>query len=129
MIKYFSKGVNFLPTLGSRLRHAREVKGYSQTEVFRRTNINNKSLSRYENDKTEPDVDSLRVLADLYEVSLDWLHGRNEKESDFTLPESVYERVIREAEEKYGVNLREDPVVNATLRELILNLAKMKTEN
>lgn len=62
--------------VGGRLRQAREWKGFSQTEVFRRIKINNKTLSRYEQGGSEPDIDSMRMLAELYEVSIDWLYGR-----------------------------------------------------
>lgn len=64
-----------MSTLGYRLRKARENKGLSQTEVYRRTNINNKTLSRYENDGSEPDLDTLEILANLYEVSINYLTG------------------------------------------------------
>jgi transcriptional regulator with XRE-family HTH domain len=101
----------------------------SQTEVFRRTGINNKSLSRYENDRTEPDAESLKALAELYGVSFDWLYGKDEKESVYTLPESVYENVIKEAEKRYGVNLRDDPVVLDAVRNMIEIIAKTKKES
>lgn len=65
-----------MSTFGSRLRSARERKNLSQVGVYKKTGINNKTLSRYENDGTEPDADSLRRLADLYEVSVDRLLGR-----------------------------------------------------
>jgi transcriptional regulator with XRE-family HTH domain len=62
-----------LSTLGERLRIARERKGYSQTEVYRRTNINNKTLSRYELDGSEPDLETLKLLSELYEADYEWL--------------------------------------------------------
>lgn len=114
-------------TLGSRLRKARERKMISQTEVFRRTGINNKSLSRYENDRTEPDTDSLKALAQLYEVSFDWLYGK-EKESAHTLPASEYDRVVREVEAKYSVSLRDDPVVLEAVRNMIEIIARTKKD-
>lgn len=55
-------------SVGSRLRRARERIGLSQLEVSKRTNINNKTLSRYENDNSEPDFTTLKLLANLYEV-------------------------------------------------------------
>lgn len=58
-----------------RLRIARERKNLKQTQVRDRTGINNKTLSGYENGVSEPDLDTLKVLADLYEVSVDWLSG------------------------------------------------------
>jgi transcriptional regulator with XRE-family HTH domain len=77
MIESFSEGGNIMNTLGTRLRSARERKRLSQVDVFKRTGINNKTLSRYENNGTEPDADSLRKLAEIYEISVDWLLGRN----------------------------------------------------
>lgn len=62
-----------MESLGNRLRIAREKKGYSQTEVFRRTNINNKTLSRYEKNGSEPDRQTLITLANLYDVNVEWL--------------------------------------------------------
>lgn len=68
-----SNGGIYMDSLGNRLRIAREKKGYSQTEVFRRTNINNKTLSRYEKNGSEPDRQTLITLANLYDVHLEWL--------------------------------------------------------
>ncbi|MFZ2464934.1 MAG: helix-turn-helix transcriptional regulator [Caldibacillus thermoamylovorans] len=62
-----------MSTLGERLRLAREKKGLKQTQVKERTNINNKTLSGYENNVSEPDSNTLATLADLYEVSYRWL--------------------------------------------------------
>jgi transcriptional regulator with XRE-family HTH domain len=62
-----------MSTLGDRLRLSREKKGFSQTEVYRRTNINNKTLSKYEKDDTNPDIETIKLLADFYEVNVQWL--------------------------------------------------------
>lgn len=62
-----------LDTLGERLKIARERTGLKQTQVKVRTNINNKTLSGYENNVSEPDTNTLSVLAELYEVSYKWL--------------------------------------------------------
>lgn len=62
-----------MSNLGERLKSARERKGYTQTEVYRRTNINNKTLSKYEKNDTKPDVETLKALAEFYEVSVEWL--------------------------------------------------------
>ncbi len=62
-----------MSTLGERLKLARERTGLKQTEVKTRTNINNKTLSGYENNVSEPDASTLSTLAELYEVSYKWL--------------------------------------------------------
>jgi transcriptional regulator with XRE-family HTH domain len=61
--------------LGDRLREARERRKLKQIDVKNRTNINNKTLSRYESGGSEPDYETLKLLAELYEVSIDWLTG------------------------------------------------------
>lgn len=50
----------------------------------------------------------------------------NKKESAYTLPESEIERVIKEAESYYGVNLHGDPVVLAAMKQMIEMLAQAK---
>jgi len=59
--------------LGERLKLARERTGLKQTQVKERTNINNKTLSGYENNVSEPDSATLAILAELYGVSYKWL--------------------------------------------------------
>jgi transcriptional regulator with XRE-family HTH domain len=66
-------------TLGLRLRHARELSGYSQLEVEKITGINNANISKYELDQTSPGLETLKKLADTYGVSLDWIFGITDK--------------------------------------------------
>lgn len=62
-----------MSTLGERLKIARQKCGLKQIQVKERTNINNKTLSGYENDVSEPDTNTLAILAELYGVSHKWL--------------------------------------------------------
>src|SRR5699024_5963908 len=62
-----------MSTLGNRLRIARDRKGFTQIQVKEKTKINNKTLSGYEKNVSEPDSKTLSLLADLYEVSYRWL--------------------------------------------------------
>lgn len=68
-------------TVGDRLRISREKKNLKQTQVRERTGINNKTLSGYEKGVSEPDFDTIKILADLYEVSVDFLIGRTNTSS------------------------------------------------
>lgn len=64
--------------LSERLRAARASRRLSQTEVMRITQINNKTLSGYENSVSEPDFNTLLTLAKLYGVSTDYLLGQTD---------------------------------------------------
>jgi len=113
-------------TLGTRLRSAREKKGYKQIQVKDKTGINNKTLSGYENGVSEPDWETLVRLADLYEVTTDYLLGKNNKGTTYAIPENDFEGFVKEMETKYKVNLRDDPIVRASFRQLVESIAQTK---
>jgi len=60
-------------TFGKRLRQARNRKRLTQNQVANMLGIDFTTISKYENNKSQPDHEILRELASVYEVSLDWL--------------------------------------------------------
>jgi len=68
-----------LLTFGERLRMARERKGLTQMDVYRAIKLGNKSLSRYENNATKPDPETVKSLVQLYDVSADFILGLTDK--------------------------------------------------
>ncbi len=62
--------------LGFRLKKAREQKNLNQIEVAKKLGISNGTLSGYERDYRDPDTETLFKLADIYDVSVDYLLGR-----------------------------------------------------
>lgn len=70
-----------------RLKEARTNAKLTQIEVYNQTGINNKTLSGYEKDVSEPDYDTLRVLCTLYGVSPDWVLGHTNSPNSELNPE------------------------------------------
>ncbi len=60
----------------NRIRELRENMGLRQIDVANATGIDQKTLSNYETEKTNPDSYALIKLADFFEVSIDYLLGR-----------------------------------------------------
>lgn len=60
----------------TRLRKLRIACGLSITDLSRRTGIAIASLSSYEREAYLPSLENLCILADFFEVSLDYLMGR-----------------------------------------------------
>lgn len=60
-------------SFGTRLKQARNGKRLTQNQVAAKLGIDFTTISKYENDKSQPDNEILRELAGMYEVSLDWL--------------------------------------------------------
>ncbi|WP_437831705.1 helix-turn-helix domain-containing protein [Niallia taxi] len=66
-------------SLGSRLKNEREKRNWSQLFVASKIGITNAVLSNYERDVRDPDTSTLKKLADLYEVSTDYLIAGQKK--------------------------------------------------
>lgn len=60
-----------MKNIGLTLKNARENKDYTQKRVMELTGINRKSLSGYENNVAEPDLNTFTTLARLYDLSAD----------------------------------------------------------
>ncbi|MCM1342664.1 MAG: helix-turn-helix domain-containing protein [Lachnospiraceae bacterium] len=65
-----------------RVKKARQGAGYTQKQVEAKTGISQPIIAYIENGKREPSLENLGILADLYEVSIDWLLGRGEKRTE-----------------------------------------------
>lgn len=72
-----SKGFTQTLNIGDFLKAAREDLDLSQVKVMEITGINNKTLSGYENGVSEPDLQTLATLANLYGFSVDRLLNIN----------------------------------------------------
>lgn len=77
-------------SLGEKLKQARKQRKLTQPDVARLTGINYKTLSNWETDFYRPNVDELKKLALLYNVSIDFLmempyNNKNKLSPIFTL--------------------------------------------
>ena len=79
-------------TFGTRLKEARKRSGLTQQDVASKIGIDFTTVSKYENDRSEPDNDTLIKMADLYGVEIDALLGREYQVIN------LGEDVIRESE-------------------------------
>ena len=61
------------------LKNARLKKGIRAVDLAKALNVSKQTVSNWENGKRQPDINTLIKLADLYEVSLDYLVGREEE--------------------------------------------------
>ena len=59
-----------------RLLEQRKLNNLTQRQVASALNISQPSYIRYENGGAEPNIEKLVKLADLFDVSLDYLLGR-----------------------------------------------------
>lgn len=60
-------------TFGKRMRKVRNSLQLTQTEVAQALEMDFTTISKYENDNSQPNQEILQKLANLYQVSIDWL--------------------------------------------------------
>lgn len=66
----------------SKIKKARENTGFTQREVAKEVNLPQSTIAKYETGKLEPSLETLGLLADFYNVSLDWLLSTNGGKKD-----------------------------------------------
>ncbi|WP_349730424.1 helix-turn-helix domain-containing protein [Peribacillus frigoritolerans] len=65
--------------LGARLKKLRSKQGLSQEELSKILGLTRGTYAHYEINKRQPDYDTLKKIADFFDVTLDYLITGNEK--------------------------------------------------
>lgn len=68
-----------MDTFGNKLKHLRNLRGKQQKEVAIELGLSKTTYSSYENDSRMPGIKMLIKIADYYNVSIDFLLGRDNK--------------------------------------------------
>ena len=81
--------------LGQRLREARTIRGHTQESLAEMLHINKRQITRYENNETEPNGETIAMISRALETSADYLLGLTDdpstKHSELT---AIERRVI-----------------------------------
>lgn len=67
----------------SRFKSLRLERDLSQEELAAETNISRTSISKMENGKAEPNLEQLGMIAEFFDVSVNWLLGLSNKKSEY----------------------------------------------
>ena len=65
----------FKENFHSNLKRARQAAGYTQQYVADYLSTSRSNITKYENGMLEPNIETIGQLAELYNVSADWLLG------------------------------------------------------
>lgn len=63
-------GMDFME-LGNHIKHYRNEKGLSQEELAERVYVTRQTISNWENNKNYPDLNSIVLLSEIFEISID----------------------------------------------------------
>ena len=101
-------------TFGQRFVKLRKEKGFTQEDIASKINISAQAVSKWENDISLPDIAILGDLADIFNLSIDELLGRNLEQKVELLDENGKKninkmalkiKVISEDGDKVNINL------------------------
>ncbi len=63
-------------TNGERIKYLREKNGFTQKDIATRLGVKPAAISKYELDMREPNIEAIKKLATIFNVSIDYLLGR-----------------------------------------------------
>jgi len=69
--------------LGDVIKNLREENGYTRKYLAERLNISYSALANYENNARYPDADMIKRIAELFNISIDYLLNNNSKNLNF----------------------------------------------
>lgn len=108
---------------GDRLRGLREEKGITQKQLGKVISVSDRVIGYYEsNDRFPKDELILKMLADYFSVSVDYLIGRTSLRS----PQSEY---VAEAKASYSLNIEDLPVEAVKMIEEYIELIRLKYDS
>ncbi len=76
-------------TFGEKLKEARKEAGLSQEQFAEKMNVSRSAVAKWETDKGMPDVNNLKIMAQLLSVSVDYLLDEDEKISFNEIKEAI----------------------------------------
>ena len=76
---------------GSNVVELRKAQGISQTDLAKQLGIHKNVLGRYERSEVFPSIEIARKIADILDVSLDYLTGKVDVEMDKTTRNRILE--------------------------------------
>ena len=80
----------FKMTFGEKLKEARKKAGLSQEQFAEKMNVSRSAIAKWETDKGMPDVNNLKVMSQLLNVSIDYLLDEDEKISFNEMKEAIH---------------------------------------
>lgn len=62
------------------LKDIRKGQGFTQKDVYTKLGVSPNCYASWEQGRTQPDIDSIKKLCVIFDVSADWLLGLDDKE-------------------------------------------------
>lgn len=107
--------------IGEIIKTKRKSLKLTQDELAEKIHVSRQTISSWENSKSLPDITSLVLLSDVYEISLDEL-----VKGDINM---IKKLEVKESKEKFSISFFTSTVLNSLLLMLMIALNSTRYEN
>lgn len=107
-------------SFGSRLLQARKNKGMSQEELARMLGTKGPAIGRYERDEMKPSIEAAAKMAQILDVSLDWLVGHTDLELDRKMIQRIQQVTKMSEKDQEHVFAMLDAFIKQTMSQSVL---------
>lgn len=115
-------------TLGEKIKRVRKQEGLSQEQFAKKVNVSRSAIAKWETDKGIPDIDNLKAISQLFNVSLDDLLDDGQNLEISVMKEAIdlskYTGIKKQKKDK----IVRDQFPNAEILTLIGQLRLTKSE-
>ena len=111
-------------SFGKRLLEARKKKSISQEYLAEKLNTKGPVIGRYERDEMKPSIEAAAKIADILDVSLDWLVGHTDLELDKSMIQRIQEVSKMQPKEREHVFAMLDAFIATTKFQGYLTVGK-----
>lgn len=90
--------------LKDRLKELRQEKRLIQDELAKKLNISRNTITRYENGTRQPNINTVKKIAELFDISTDYLLGISDRKYNFE------NASLENLADEYFKKVRETPI-------------------
>ena len=107
--------------IGNRLKQLREKKGLKQEVLAKKLGITQQMVSLYEKNISEPDIETIKKLSEIFNCSIDYLLGKNESNNNTYKTKTKVEQILELAD---GLNIQEANYLIKQLNKAVIKIEK-----
>ena len=89
----------------NRIKELRKERDLTQQDLANLLNVSYRSVGFYENEKRDPDTSTLKILADFFEVSIDYLLGHSIKKIDDKINSNAFHSISTDGLDKKDLDM------------------------
>lgn len=104
-----------MENLGTRIANLRKEQNITQAELGKKLNISAQAVSKWENGLSEPDIETVTKLCEIFQISFDSLVGKENPKTEETAVTATEDKT----EDKIPV--KEEPVITVINNEPVFN--------